>query len=365
VSDGDLATSRASALVAPVPTRCARPTVGGKLSTYTVLGFVGYGVATAVGAALAIAWQLPLADRLIAMLVPPLAFLLVVTVARRIVGEERIVFYQVATAAVVTVAIVGGLASSHAARLVDIATVGIGVFLVFGRAGCFSVACCHGRLARFGVVYGPDHVRVGLWSRLAGRRLWPVQLVEGGASAALVVVALVIGWDAPGVPASVYILGYGLVRFVLELVRGDAKRPYALGLSEAQWFAIATLLACAVWRPSIYSISAAGILVVAAVLLVVTRAGRALFQPAHVYELHRACLRALDDGARQHTSAGVAASCHELPDRRLDCVLSADDPRWSVAVADRLAKLLWRSPEVIGGRLEGVVHVIVRRDEWS
>ncbi|HEX8110216.1 MAG TPA: prolipoprotein diacylglyceryl transferase family protein, partial [Kofleriaceae bacterium] len=197
--------------------RLARPTIRG-VSTYTVLGFAGYAVASALGAALAIAWRLSLGDRLDALIAPPLAFLAVVHANRRYHGRERIVFYQTASAAVVSAAAVSFVLGGHPARVADVATAGIGAFLVFGRAGCFSVACCHGRPARHGIAYGPAHVAVGFWSRWSGRTLWPVQLIEAAASGALVAIALAIGWDDPGAPALIYTIAYGCVRFALELV---------------------------------------------------------------------------------------------------------------------------------------------------
>ena len=339
------------------PTRFARPKIRG-VSTYTVLGFAGYTIA-AIGVSLvAVAWHIGQGDRLAAEIAPPLAFLAVVAANRRHFGRERIVFYQTASAAIVSAGLASAAIGGEAARVVDLATVGVGTFLVFGRAGCFAVACCHGRPARHGVVYGDAHVAVGFWARWKGRTLWPTQLVEAAASGALVAVALAVGWDDPGVPALIYIVAYGYLRFALELVRGDSARPYALGLSEAQWTAIATLIACAAWRPGTITIAAAGGLAVAGGALASTRDRRALFLPPHLHELDRACRDAVADGGRHETSFGIAVSVHALPDARCDWVLSSSSPRWSAAVARRLAAALWTAHDVVEGRLEGVVHVI-------
>ena len=345
--------------VAPLPTRCARPTIGG-ISAYTVLGFTGYGVASVAAALLMWIWQLTLADRLIAMLAPPIAFLAIVTVTRRAVGYERIVFYQTAVAAVAAVALTSMAAGAHTERLVDVATLGVGVFLVFGRIGCFSVACCHGRPARFGVVYGMEHARLGFWSRWVGRRLWPVQLVESAISLGLVFAALVVGWSRPGEPALIYIVGYGIARFVLELQRGDAARPHRLGISEAQWTATATLVACAIWQPGLVTVAAAAGLSVVLAALAGRAQRRVLTQAPHLLEIDRAC-RSLRRGTteeKRETSLGVAVSCHALPDGRRDWVLSAQHPAWSMTVARRIAADLWPSAEFVEGRIAGVSHVI-------
>ena len=326
-------------------------------STYTVLGFVGYAVGNVLGIALANAWGLDLRDRLVAFLLPPLSFIIVVFTARMILREERIVFYQVATAAVGSVVLVGLVAGAHVARCLDITVTGVGTFLAFGRIGCFSVACCHGRPARFGVVYGPAHVRVGFWSRWSGRRLWPVQLVEAGVTTALVVCGLVFGWETPGQPALIYAVGYGVCRFFLETRRGDDTRPHAYGLSEAQLTSVVTLAACALWRPSIATIAASGLIAGCAAWIASSRKRRELAAPPHLRELDKLCAT---DGERRESSLGLMVSCHPLPDGRNDWVMSSTHPAWSETTANRIAELLWNDHEVVAGRTAGVIHVLTR-----
>jgi hypothetical protein len=343
-------------------TRCVRPVITAReMSTYTVLGFAGYGLAAIVAAALFVAWDVPLVDRLIASFAPPLAFLVVVAIARAIVGFERIVFYQTAAAGVLLASMVDAVVGGHAARVVDVVTIAIGTFLVLGRLGCFAVACCHGRPARLGVVYGAEHVRVGFWARWSGRRLWPTQLVESGGSLSLVIAGLIAGWARPGVAAVVYIVGYGLARFALELVRGDSLRLQALGISEAQWTAPLTILGCALWRPGAITIGAAVSVVAGTAVLVALRRRRELFAPPHLRELDLACAEAARSGEGVETSLGVSVSRHALPDGRVDWVLASAHPRWSTASARRLADLMWPSYELVEGRLGGFVHVVEPR----
>ncbi len=337
-------------------TRCTPPTLTRRaISTYTVLGFAGYASANVIAVVLANEWNLTLGERLVGFLAPPIAFIAVVTIATAIAGAERIVFYQTACAAVAAVAVVGWFSGARVERLVDLTTIGVGVFLVFGRVGCHAVACCHGRLGR-GVTYGSAHVAVGFWPRWSGRALWPVQLVEASASATLVVIALAYS-GTPGVASVAYVMGYAQVRFVLELFRGDGLRPYALGLSEAQWFALVTVAACA--AISCDAIAIATALFAAAAALAVTRRRRALLQPPHLYELDRMLL-ACADGHRHESSLGVGVSRHDLPDHRIDWVLSTDPPL-SEASARRLANQLWPTWELVVGRAAGVVHVLTPR----
>ena len=339
-------------------TPCLPPRITKRaISTYTILGFAGYAAANVLAVVLAQTWDLSLGERLVDVLAPPIAFVVVVTVATAITGTERIVFYQTACAGVLSVAAAGWLVGARVSRLVDIACLGIGVFLVFGRIGCHAVACCHGRLGR-GVTYGPAHVAIGFWARWSGRSLWPVQLVEACVSALLVVLALVFSATA-GTATLVYVVGYAVFRFLLELIRGDGHRPYALGLSEAQWFAIATVIACAAWSPNPTTISIAGGLIAVALGLVLTRKRRALLLPPHIYEVGRV-LASATDGKRQETSLGVAISRHDLPDGRIDWVLSAE-PALLEASVRSLAHQLWPSWALVAGRSPGVFHVVTPR----
>lgn len=339
-------------------TSCARPTLGSrKHSTYTVLGFSGYVVASLVGAVLSMQWRLSLTERLIGLLVPPLAFIIVVTIASAVVGRERIVFYQTACAGVAAMAIVAAIVGVRVERLVDLATLGIGIFLVFGRIGCFSVACCHGTLGH-GVTYGPPHAAVGFWHRWVGRGLWPVQLFEAGATLAFVAIALAHS-HTPGTAALVFIEAYTLLRFALELIRGDAVRPYLRGASEAQWFAAVIAIACAIWRRGIATSAIAIAVVSALVVLVALRRRRELLLPPHLRELDRA-MTAAADGNKHTTSLGLAVSRHGLPDGRIDWILSSEHPGWSLACARRLAHLMWRdASELVAGRTQGVIHVLI------
>src|SRR5262249_39045487 len=154
----------------------------------------------------------------------------------------------------------------------------------------------HGRPARRGVVYGPAHVAVGLWARWQGRALVPVQLVEAGASAVLVGAGLLAS-ATPGTAALVYGCGYAVVRFALELVRGDPARPHARGLGGGEWGWLAGAAICALARPAVATIGVAGVLAIAAAALIATRPRRVLVAPAHLHELDVQCAAIAADPA--------------------------------------------------------------------
>jgi Prolipoprotein diacylglyceryl transferase len=331
-----------------------------------VLGFVGYGTAIVMAIGLAQVWQLTLIDRLIAMLVPPLAFLVVVTVTRAVVGSERIVFYQTGTAAVVAVTLIALVSGAHVARLVDLTVLGIGVFLVFGRLGCFAVGCCHGRIAKHGVTYGAHHVALGFWPRLSGRTLLPIQLFEAGVSLVLVVGALALS-ARPGRAAIVYIDAYVTFRFVIELLRGDPARPVGLGLSEAQWFSLVIGIVVAIAWPAWPTMLVGSALVVGAFGIAATRQRRELVSPLHLFALDQLCrgILATPNGDRRETRMGVGISRHTLDDGRDDWVLSSTHPAWSITTARAIATTLWPDADVIAGTLPQVMHVLVVQSQRS
>lgn len=327
-----------------------------------MLGFTGYVIASSVGGLLATEWELTIGERLVTLIGPPVAFIATITIATALRGREWIVFFHAATTAIAAVIGLGLAIDGRLARMLDITVLGIGVFLVFGRLGCLHVGCCHGRPARFGVRYGPAHVVVGFWRRWQGRTLFPIQLVESIASAVLVIVGLAMS-DAPGAAALTYMIGYSAVRFVLELFRGDPVRPYAYGLSEAQWFCAAAIAAAAAWRPSTWTLIPLGAVLAAGGMLSARRRERELFAPPHVRELDQICDAVLADPAHACRETHlVAVSCHALGDGRLDWVMSSVHTQWSVHAAQRLGAALWGRVEVIPGHTPGVIHLVVARE---
>jgi len=336
--------------------RCTRPTMGGR-SAYTIFGFTGYIVAVIIAVALALRLGLPLGERLVSMLVPPLAFLGTVAVARWRAGYERIVFYEALSACLVSTGLATWLLGGEVARTLDVVATGVGVFLVFGRLGCYRVACCHGRPARRGVRYGRAHVLLGFPAFWAGRPLVPVQLIEAGASLALAGTAAAVS-TGNGDAAALFVIGYGLVRFSLELVRGDRDRRYAFGLSEAQRMAVLTSVAAASLHPRFWTFIPTAVLVAGAGLLVITRntARRSLLRPPHLHELQTVQER-LGVAMDAETSEGLRVTRHELPDGRAAFVWSRATGL-PLSAAARLATMLDAHAEVVPGRSRDLVHVL-------
>lgn len=220
---------------------------------------------------------------------------------RAITGRERLVLLEHVWVA--ELASAGTLRLLHEPLLpyLDAVSVGLAVFLAWGRAGCLLAGCCHGHPASVGVRYGEEAARDGFPQHLVGVRLFPVQALEalGLLGIALVGFAFVSG-PVEGRALTWFLASYAVMRFGLEGLRAD-DRPHVLGLSQSRWMAIAELAAAialgerdATIGPG--KIAAAGILLavlVASICIVwILQPRRRLMRATHLAEL-RALARTL------------------------------------------------------------------------
>jgi prolipoprotein diacylglyceryltransferase len=131
----------------------------------------------------------------------------------------------------------------------------------FGRIGCATAGCCHGRPFRIGIRYDRERVAEH-WS---GARLFPVQWIE---SLVLFGIAIAVGLtigDEPGSAFALYATSYAAARFMLEILRGDRRR-HLLQLSEAQWICLATAIGITAWQRG-FGILIAALLALGALVL--------------------------------------------------------------------------------------------------
>jgi Prolipoprotein diacylglyceryl transferase len=273
-----------------LPERWVRVGPGGRWAGFTVCGAAG--LVVAAGWTLAVARAAGRPEWLVLALAGAMvgALLAVAAAEAAVAGHARLVCFHAEVAALAAAAGMLALARQPVLASLDVAAPGLAVFLACGRVGCLVAGCCHGRPAARGMRYGARHVAEGLPVEYAGVTLRPVPALEAGALAAMAVAAtaVVLGGAPPGTALAAYLLAHVAVRFWLEPLRGDPGRPYAAGLSEAQWTAVAVvaaggLAAAAGWRavPTGAAL-AAGVAVGAGVALVAARAdaGR-LRHPAH------------------------------------------------------------------------------------
>ena len=121
------------------------------------------------------------------------------------------------------------------ARYLDIAAIGIPLFHVFGRLGCFFSGCCYGIESSFGFVYHYSPIPYA-----NGVRRFPVQLLEAAFNACLCLLIFSLfrkkKWE--GKLLSLYLFAYPTFRFFDEFLRGDAHRGIWYGLSTSQWLSL-------------------------------------------------------------------------------------------------------------------------------
>ncbi|TFG73875.1 MAG: hypothetical protein E4H23_12865 [Chrysiogenales bacterium] len=126
-------------------------------------------------------------------------------------------------------------------RLWDITVIGIALGHAVGRVGCFAAGCCYGLPTA--LPWGVSFTYLGRNPHpMAGIALHPVQLYEA-ASCLLLSLALLLLWKRrrfPGQIFSLYLAGYGLVRFLLEFLRhhDPSETLWPGGLSWFQAFSL-------------------------------------------------------------------------------------------------------------------------------
>lgn len=121
-----------------------------------------------------------------------------------------------------------------------------------GRLGCLMAGCCYGKpsSAPWAVSFSrPDSL---VPEPLLGVPLHPTQLYEAAGDAAIavflyygVVRRIEAGRLKPGTAFTVYVLLYSVLRFVVELFRGDERGAFVGGLSPSQLVAAAAFAGAA------------------------------------------------------------------------------------------------------------------------
>lgn len=120
----------------------------------------------------------------------------------------------------------------------DCFAVGIPLFHCVARVGCFMTGCCYGIKSDFGFTTTESLVHSA-----DGVNRFPVQLLESGVNL-LIFVALLILFKKGIMKRQLllcYLTVYGVARFFIEFLRGDAYRGIYFGLSTSQWISIAVV----------------------------------------------------------------------------------------------------------------------------
>jgi phosphatidylglycerol---prolipoprotein diacylglyceryl transferase len=120
----------------------------------------------------------------------------------------------------------------------DVFAPGIALGHVVGRMGCFFAGCCFGRPADvpWAVTFRSEYAAQNIGTPV-NVPLHPTQLYEAGAELLILVVLLLTerrGRPFPGRTFWIYMLLYGISRFVIEFYRGDLRG--AVGMFSTSQF---------------------------------------------------------------------------------------------------------------------------------
>lgn len=122
-------------------------------------------------------------------------------------------------------------------RFIDILKVAplcITIAHCFGRIGCFCAGCCYGIETDSWVgVKFPGMVN----------KVYPTQLFEAIFLLLLSVVLFILLFKIDfDYTMPVYLMSYGVWRFLIEFIRGDDRGAFFLGLSPSQWISIIAVI---------------------------------------------------------------------------------------------------------------------------
>ncbi|HUT85504.1 MAG TPA: prolipoprotein diacylglyceryl transferase [Elusimicrobiales bacterium] len=113
-----------------------------------------------------------------------------------------------------------------------------------GRIGCFFAGCCHGTATNSFLGVKFTHPQSLIDPKYLGVSVHPTQLYEAAGNFILFLClhfmlrASIKGRLKHGTVILTYLMGYGLLRFVIEFFRGDGRGAFLMGLSPSQIIAV-------------------------------------------------------------------------------------------------------------------------------
>lgn len=217
-----------------------------RFPSFLFLGTIGYVVGAGLGITLTLLKGLNIWIIFLMAAVSAATFFALVWGVKWLKGEEDIVYYHHEIGILATCTFTLWVIGAPILAYLDIVLLGIGTLLAFGRWGCFSVGCCHGRpcSCKMAAVYTQDHAEAGFPWYYVGVKLFPLPLLESVwvFFTVGIGISLILSGFPAGTAIVAYTVIYGLPRFVFEFYRGDPERPYWGPFSEAQWTTLVLFL---------------------------------------------------------------------------------------------------------------------------
>lgn len=143
-------------------------------------------------------------------------------------------------------------------ELGDLLCVAIPLGHAFGRIGCFFYGCCYGRLSECALAVAfprgspawYEQMNAGLIASTAQKSLpvLPTQLFEAAANLLLFVVLFAFFRRFKRGTTALYLIGYALIRFGIEVLRGDPRAAVGpLSISQTISLALLAIGALLAW----------------------------------------------------------------------------------------------------------------------
>ncbi len=150
------------------------------------------------------------------------------------------VFYGGLIGGLLTVLLAGKIHKINISGYLNAAIVLLPFVHGMGRIGCFFAGCCSGiPYSGFGAVIYKEGALAPI-----GVPLFPVQLVEAGFLFSFAIVFLILYLRKRSENLfSLYLILYGILRFVLEFFRFHDNRGMILNLSTSQWISLLMIIA--------------------------------------------------------------------------------------------------------------------------
>ena len=153
-----------------------------------------------------------------------------------LLGSEGFVVYGGIITGILSIYIYCRIKKLDFISYMDTLSPGVAICQGLGRVGCFLAGCCYGRetTSHFGVVFPQGCLAP------AGVRLIPTQLISAVFN--LCVAAFLIFMFKKvryrGIISGLYLMFYGIGRFIIEFFRGDVERGSVAGLPTSQFISI-------------------------------------------------------------------------------------------------------------------------------
>ena len=119
--------------------------------------------------------------------------------------------------------------------LIRIAPISITIAHGFGRIGCLFAGCCHGHITT---------EWYGIWNESVGAKTVPIPLYEAIFLFVLsaVMIVLLFKFHSKDI-MTIYLVSYGIWRFIIEFFRDDYRGDFIPGLSPSQFWSIIMVIA--------------------------------------------------------------------------------------------------------------------------